>query len=126
MLGGALVPYGKLWRTGANEPTTLHLPFTAEIAGVRVPPGSYSIYTVPNVDEWEIIVNRSTAQWGVEGQYTSDIQAQEVGRGKVKAQAVAEPIETFTIKSVPAGANAADLVLEWERTRVHVPLKVVS
>jgi hypothetical protein len=120
------VPYGKLWRTGANEPTTLHLPFTAEIAGIRVAPGSYSIYTVPNVDEWEIIVNRSTAQWGVEGQYTSDIEAQEVGRGKVKVQGVAEPIETFTIRSIPAGANAADLVLEWERTRVRVPLKVVS
>ena len=123
MIGGELVPYGKLWRTGANEPTILHIPFHATIAGVQVQPGSYSIYTVPGEQEWEIIINRSITQWGAESRYTDEVKAQEVGRGKVKSSALANPIETFTIRSVKAD-KGADLVLEWEKTRVAVPIRV--
>ena len=68
MIGGQNVPYGRLWRTGANEPTILHTPVPLEIAGIMVEPGSYSLYTIPGEDEWTLIVNRSTSQWGVEGQ----------------------------------------------------------
>jgi hypothetical protein len=68
-------------------------------------------------------VNRSTAQWGKEDQYTDAIKAQEVGRGKVKSEAVAAPLETFTIRAEPKGANAASLVLEWEKTRVKIPIE---
>jgi hypothetical protein len=123
MIGGERVPYGKLWRTGANEPTTLHLPFAANIAGIAVPAGSYSIYTVPDLDSWEIIVNRSTAQWGTEGEYTRDIQAQEVGRARVKPERLGEHVETFTITSRQSGTNGAEVVLDWEHTRVRIPLK---
>src|SRR5690554_1235889 len=72
---GGLVPFGTLWRTGANEPTIVHLPFTAEIAGLRVPPGSYSLYTVPQEGDWELIINRSTSQWGHPGSYTDEVRA---------------------------------------------------
>jgi hypothetical protein len=123
MLGGTAVPFGKLWRTGANEPTTLFVPAPLSIAGIRVPPGEYSLYTVPGKSEWEVIVNRSTAQWGKEDQYTDAIKAQEVGRGKVKSEAVAAPLETFTIRAEPKGANAASLVLEWEKTGVKIPIE---
>ena len=125
MIGGTAVPYGKLWRTGANEPTTLHIPFAAMIGGVQVAPGSYSIYTIPNEKEWHVIVNRSTSQWGHEGRYTDEVKAQEVGHGKGTVTALKEPVEVFTIKSV-AARNGADLVLEWEKTRVTIPIRVAA
>ena len=56
---GGLIPFGELWRTGANEPTILHLPVAAKIAGIPVEAGSYSIYTMPGQTEWTVIVNRS-------------------------------------------------------------------
>jgi hypothetical protein len=123
---GALVPYNRLWRTGANEPTILHLPFAAEIAGIRVEPGSYSIYTVPTDTAWTVIVNRSVSQWGHESQYKPDIQAQEVGRGQVPSQHLDDHVELFTMRTEAAGATGADLVLEWERTRVRVPIRRVG
>ena len=87
MIGGAAVPYGKLWRTGANEPTIFFTPVALDASpGSRVPPGTYSLYTVPGATEWEIIVNRSTTQWGEESNYTPEVQAQEVGRAKVKSE----------------------------------------
>ncbi len=121
MIGGEAVPYGKLWRTGANEPTIIHLPVAASIAGLKVGPGSYSLYTIPGEKEWTVIVNRSTKQWGIEDQYTAGIQAQEVGRAQVAAEAVKDAIEQFTIRSAPAG-RGADLVLEWEHSRIKVPV----
>ena len=87
MLGGEAVPFGKLWRTGANEPTVIFTPVALTIAGVTVAPGKYSIYTVPGAKQWEVIVNKSTSQWGHESTYTPEVKAQEVGRGKVTAGA---------------------------------------
>jgi hypothetical protein len=125
MLGGAAVPWGKLWRTGANEPTTIHLPVAATIAGLRVEPGSYSLYTIPGEKEWTVIVNRSTSQWGIESQYTAAIEKQEVGRAQVPAEAVQKAIETFTIQAVPAGDHGANVILEWEHSRVSIPVVAV-
>jgi len=126
MLGGADVPYGKVWRTGANEPTIFYAPVPLTVAGIKVSPGVYSLYTVPGKNEWEIIVNRSISQWGKEDQYTSEVKAQEVGRAKVKSESTSKPVETFTIKAEPAGGKAATLVLEWEKTRVKLPLGTAS
>ena len=126
MIGGEAVPFGKLWRTGANEPTIIHVPVAATIAGMRVDPGSYAIYTIPAEKQWTIIVNRSTKQWGIEGQYTPDIEKQEVGRATVPAEAVAQPIETFTIRSVRAGNAGANVILEWEHSRVSIPVRVAQ
>jgi len=120
--GQALVPYGKLWRTGANEPTIIHLASAAEIAGIAVDAGSYSIYTIPGAAEWTVIVNRSISQWGHESRYTAEVQAQEVGRATVKAERLDDPVEQFTIRSIPGGQGGAELVLEWERTRVRIPV----
>lgn len=122
MIGGGAVPYGRLWRTGANEPTILFAPVALTVAGIAMPPGKYSLYSVPGATEWEIIVNRSTAQWGEESNYTPEVQRQEVGRAKVKSETVKAPIETFTIRSEAAGSGAT-LVLEWEKTRVRIPVK---
>jgi hypothetical protein len=122
MLGGEAVPYGKLWRTGANEPTIFYTPIALKVAGIGVTPGVYSLYTVPGAKEWEIIVNQSIAQWGKEDQYTDEIKSQEVGRGKVKTESLSKPVETFTIRAEPSG-NKASLVLEWEKTRVPIPVE---
>ena len=120
-----LVPYGKLWRTGANEPTIIHLPFSATIAGLAVSPGSYSIYTIPGADTWTVIVNRSVTQWGHESRYTPEVQAQEVGRAPVRSERLDQQVEMFTIRSEPT-SSGADLILEWERTRVRIPIVATS
>lgn len=122
MLGGKDIPYGKLWRTGANEPTIFFTPRPLTVAGIRVGPGKYSLYTVPGEKEWEIIVNRATSQWGEESNYTEKVKAQEVGRGKVAVAPIQTPIETFTIRAEPATGEAKALVLEWEKTRVAIPI----
>lgn len=123
MIGGKGVPYHKLWRTGANEPTVIFTPVALEIAGVKVAPGKYSLYSVPGAKEWEIIVNRSTSQWGHENEYTKAVQAQEVGRGKAPAEKLSAPVETFTISPDPATGETQRLVLAWETTRVAIPIK---
>ena len=122
MLGGEAVPYGKLWRTGANEPTIFYTPVKLTIAGIAVPPGVYSLYTVPGEREWEVIVNRSTSQWGHENQYTEKVKAREVGRGKAPAERTERPVETFTIRAEPSGKGAT-LLLEWEHARVRIPVQ---
>ena len=124
MIGGEAVPYGQLWRTGANEPTTIHLPVAASIAGVEVQPGSYSLYTIPGLSEWVVIINRSTSQWGHEGRYTEEVRAQEVGRGMAHATTLDAPVEMFTIRSQPADGGASRL-LEWQNTRVTIPVRAL-
>jgi hypothetical protein len=122
---GGLVPYDRLWRTGANEPTIIHVPFTADIAGITVEPGSYSLYTEPREGEWTIIINRSIAQWGHESSYTAEVRAQEVGRATVPTQRLDQHVEQFTIRGEETAAGA-NLLLEWERTRVRVPIRMIA
>lgn len=119
---GGLVPYDAVWRTGANEPTIIHMPVAGTIAGLAVDAGSYSLYTIPRAAGWTVIVNRSTAQWGIESQYTDAIQQQEVGRAEVPSESLASPVEMFTITAQSTGPNSANLVLEWENTRVSIPV----
>ena len=122
-----VVPFGKIWRTGANEPTLLRTPVALVIAGVSVPAGTYSIYTVPGEAVWEIVVNRSYSQWGHERQYTAEVadevQAQEVGRGTVSSERSDGHVETFTIRAEDLAGGNVQLILEWERTRVPVPIR---
>jgi len=118
---GQLVPYDRIWRTGANEPTIIHLPVSARIGTLDLTPGAYSIYTVPGRQEWTVIVNRSTSQWGHESQYTAQVQAQEVGRFRVPAEATEQHVETFTIRAEPP-QNTRQILLEWENTRVRIPI----
>lgn len=122
MIGGESVPFGKLWRTGANEPTMIHTTGPIVIAGVAVPAGSYSLYTVPGPKTWSVIVNKSITQWGHESRYTPEVKAQEIGTGTVNAEATTAPVETFTITSTPGAAGAANLVLSWEKTKVTIPV----
>ena len=118
---GGLVPFDTLWRTGANEPTIIHLPVAARIAGIAVEPGSYSLYTVPGQQQWQVVVNRSTTQWGEESNYTPDVRAQEIGRAEVPTERIESPVEQFTIRAEPAG-EGSQIIIEWENTRVLIPI----
>jgi Protein of unknown function (DUF2911) len=119
---GGLVPYGRLWRTGANEPTMIHTSGPITVAGVAIPAGSYSLYTVPGEHSWDIIVNKSITQWGIESDYTAAVKSQEVGHGTGTVTMLASPVDTFTIRAEPSAADAKAIVLEWEKTGVRVAL----
>jgi hypothetical protein len=122
MIGGEAVPYGKIWRTGANETTKLIATAPLSVGGIEIPAGMYALYTVPGETEWDVIVNRSYQQWGKENTYTDSVKAQEVGRAKAKVETLAKPIEQFTIRAEPQPDGSAQLVLEWQTMRVRVPV----
>ena len=118
MLGDVL-PFGTPWRLGANEPTRLYVPFAADVAGVHVPPGTYSLYVVPQQASWEVHVNKVVDRWGIP--IDDPVQAQDAGKGTVAVETLATPIEQLTMRLV-AGPTSA-LVVEWGKTRVHIPIK---
>ena len=122
MIGGMNIPLGKLWRTGANEPTMLHVSGPISVAGVKLEAGTYSLYTVPDKEQWTIIINRSTSQWGDEGSYSEHIKKEEVGRGTAPVKTTENHVEQFTIRPETKGSWGA-LVMEWEKTKVVIPLK---
>ena len=121
---GGLVPFGAPWRTGANEPTLIHLGFPARIAGVRVEPGSYSLYTLPGEEEWEIVLNRSIYRNGMD--LSETVQARDVGRGSVPVERLDGHVETLTFELIPTGSGSGELVLKWETTRVRIPIERVD
>ncbi len=122
MIGGEHVPFGQLWRTGANEPTTLHVTAPISLGGIHLDPGSYAIYTMPGGEDWEIFVSRSTDHWGI--QIDEDVRAQEVGSVTVPRERPDEHVETFTISFTPPTAEGTEMVMEWEHFRVRLPVEV--
>jgi len=118
---GGLVPFDQPWRLGANEATSIQVPFAAEIAGVRVEPGTYTLYTIPGASKWQIVVNRGVQRWGVP--IDNDVRAKDVGAGTVTPESLGAPVETLTLKFAPAAGNTTELVLEWEKTRVRIPIR---
>lgn len=118
---GGLVPYDEPWRGGADEATALHLTFPAEVAGVSVDPGSYSLYTVPSEDAWAIVVNRNAERWGIP--INSDVREQDIGSGTVTPEEMDEMTEQMQYRFEQTGDNAAELILEWENTRVRIPVE---
>ncbi|HEY2714443.1 MAG TPA: DUF2911 domain-containing protein [Chthoniobacterales bacterium] len=115
---GGLVPYDKVWRTGANQPTKIKFSDAVKIEGRDVPAGEYALYTVPGKDEWTIILSKNIKLWGAYG-YKPD--ADEM-RAKVKASALPEPVQTFTISFDNLEDTGATIALEWDKTRVPVQL----
>lgn len=115
---GELVPYGKVWRTGANEATTLTTEADLDIGGAKVPAGTYTLYTLPSADTWKLIINKQTGQWGTE--YHQD---QDLARVDMKKTDIVVPVEQFTISLDQDGNDSADLILEWEKTRLTVLVK---
>src|SRR5260370_24110453 len=115
---GDLVPYGKVWRTGANEATTLTTAADLNIGGTKVPAGAYTLYTLPSADAWKLIINKQTGQWG-----TVYNQDQDLARVDMKKTDIAVQVEQFTIALDQASNDSCDLSLEWEKTRASVTVK---
>jgi hypothetical protein len=114
---GQLVPYGKVWRTGANEATIFDVKQDVKVAGKPLKAGKYTLWTIPNPDKWTIIFNGQTGQWGTMYDETKDVMRVEVPAGKTT-----ETIEQFTINFVPE-VSGNDMVLRWENTEVKVPIR---
>jgi len=112
---GELVPFGKVWRTGANEATTLVTSAGLTIGGKAVPAGSYTLYTVPEASKWRLIINKQTGQWG-----TKYDEAADLVRIEMKVSQLGAPQENFTIALDGSGAKACTLRIEWETTRASV------
>ena len=118
---GALVPYGEPWRMGADEATAIHVPFPARIAGVGVAPGWYSLYAIPEAKQWRIVVNRDARRWGTP--INDAVRAKDVGSGLVSAEHLDAPVEALTMTLQPTSQSAATLNVEWENTRVRIPIE---
>ncbi|MCF4102319.1 DUF2911 domain-containing protein [Gillisia sp. M10.2A] len=117
---GKLVPYGEVWRTGANESTELTLYKDMMVAGVKVNAGTYTMYSIPEENEWTVILNNSTFTWGAY-EYTDK---QDIVRIKVPVKKSPTSIESFSIAFV-AKEDGADLLMGWDDRYVEVPFKTV-
>ena len=117
-VGQELAPYGKVWRTGANEATALNTEVDLNIGGVKVPAGKYTLYTLPSEGTWKLIINKQTGQWG-----TKYDESQDLARIDMKKSARPESVEQFTISFDKKDETTADLNLDWENTRVSVVVK---
>lgn len=118
---GALVPYGSPWRMGADEATAIHVPFPARIAGVDVAPGWYSLYAIPEAKQWRIVVNSISQRWGIP--VDDAVRAKDVGSGVVPVEHLTQPVEALTITLRPTSKSAATMDVEWENTRVRIPIQ---
>ena len=114
---GQLVPYGKIWRTGANEATEITTTGTITLAGKSIPAGTYSVFTIPQKDKWTIILNKDLGLWG-SYQYK---QEQDFIRFDVPVQQLEETYEPFTIEFETVG-NDVNLKMMWETTGVSMPV----
>lgn len=116
---GELVPFDKVWRTGANGATTLTTDGDIMIGNLHVPAGKYSLYTIPGEKDWTLIVNKQTGQWG-----TDYDEKQDLGRVKMSVKSLPNTVETFAIDVKSAAAKNGNLVLSWENTQASVPVMV--
>lgn len=114
---GGLVPYGEVWRTGANEATSFVTTADLTVDGKNIPAGSYTIFTVPTADKWTLIINKKTGEWGIPYKYESD----ELARVDMSASKTAGPVENFTISFHEMG-NGCHMYLDWENTRATIEL----
>lgn len=115
---GKMEPYGVVWRTGANETTKITFSTPVKFGGTEVPAGSYALFSIPDPEEWTVILNR-VPKWGA---YTYD-QSNDVVRAKAKVTRLSHPVETFTIDINDIRDGSATLDLLWENTRVAVPIE---
>jgi hypothetical protein len=113
---GGLVPFGEVWRTGANTATKLTFSADVKLEGTAVPAGSYALYTIPGEGEWTIILSKVTGQWGSYSYAEKD----DLLRAKVKPMALKDAVETMTISVEEVRDDQAKLVITWDKTRVPV------
>ena len=112
---GALVPYGTIWRTGANAATTLITATNLKIGTLNVPAGTYTLYTLPSAAQWLLIVNRQTGQWG-----TVYNMSQDLGRTAMTSKTLTAPQETMSISFENTQGKTTQLHVKWDTTDEYV------
>lgn len=115
---GSLVPYGKIWRTGANECSEIKFYKDVTLGGQEVTAGTYALFTIPGEEKWVIIINKGIDQWGAFG-YDA---AEDVLRLEVPVSRTAESVEAFAITFVETENGGANMVLAWDMIKVEVPI----
>jgi hypothetical protein len=118
VFGHDLVPFGQVWRLGADEATKLTTDTDITINDLKVPKGSYSLFTIPAKDHWTLIVDKKADQWGA---FSYD-PAQDLGRTQLSIEPLANPVEQFTISLKPASAGAVSLSFAWEKTQASTKI----
>lgn len=118
---GNLVPFGKLWRTGANENTTISFSDDVIIDGKTLKKGKYALYTVPRIESWDVIFYTTTDNWGLPQEFN---EANVALRTTVKEEALTKPVETFTINIANIDINFGILEMFWENSYVSLRFEV--
>lgn len=119
---GELVPFGEMWRTGANASTKVKFSDDATIGGTKLKAGTYAVYTTPGEKEWSVIFYKNTSFWGTPGK---DFKEEDVAaKVTVPVQSVRDLVETFSMNFNNLRNNGADLEISWEYTKVTVPITV--
>lgn len=117
---GGLVPYGEIWRTGANTATKLTFSTDVKLNGTAIPAGTYELFTIPGKTEWMIIIHKNMSQWG---SYAYD-QKNDVARFKVTPSTLGSAVETMAFGLSDVHNDSATLYISWEKTRVPMKLEV--
>jgi Protein of unknown function (DUF2911) len=121
---GDLVRFGEMWRTGANASTKITFSDDVMVNNgtVKLPKGTYALYTVPNKDKWQVIFYKNTSYWGTPNENFKEDEV--AARYDVTPARVTEPVETLTMGTDNLRNNGADIFLSWENTKVVIPFSV--
>lgn len=117
---GELVPFGKVWRAGANSASKITFAQAINFGGKVVPAGTYGLFVIPEAAQWKVILNKDAAQWGAMA-YDEKLN---VAESTVPVQKLADKQEAFELTLSPKDENSIDLILKWDYTKVSVPLAV--
>jgi Protein of unknown function (DUF2911) len=121
---GGLVPYGQVWRTGADEATLLTTAQPIEIGGYSLAAGTYSLFTVPYEDGTaKLIINKKTGQWGIPYKENEE-KANELARVDLKKSPIDKPVDQFTMAIEPGAGGGGMLKMMWENTQYSIPFTV--
>lgn len=115
---GSMIKYGAVWRVGANEAAEIKFYRNVTIKGKKVKAGTYALYTIPNADEWTIILSTDLDQWGAYS-YTED---KDVLRVSVPVKSSEEVVENFTIQFVKSTDKETTMKMAWDKTLIEVPI----
>jgi hypothetical protein len=116
---GSLVPYGRVWMPGADEATILQTTTALQFTDVKLPAGSYSLYTLPSGGRWTLIINKMTGQF-----HTYYPQEQDLARLPMAIERLSTPVEQLTIAVVPRAQGGGAVQIAWETTRASAPFSV--
>ena len=121
-VGGTLVPFGEVWRLGADEATKLTTPVDLMIGDLKVPAGSYALFTIAKEDgSWTLIVSKTADQWGA---FSYD-RAQDLGRVPMQVTKTGGPVEQFTIAFANTESRSTTLTLTWENAQATVKVRAL-